>query len=389
MPAIVESAIGIKIKIEPLLMSMVAGFTVTNFTNYRETFEKLLHDISPWIYVAFFTLTGVGLKLDILINTIGIAAILFAVRMVAIIIGTYIGGTIAGEPQNFRRFAGLGLITQAGIALGLARETAVVFPNTLGGEFATLIIAVIVLNEIFGPMLLKYALRQVGEAQLPDGQRGEPRRLLILGVESQSIALARRMTARGWDVIVADTKAERVEVLQAEDVDERVISAIDETTFQTLLTGHRDALVAMMDDDSINLEACKLAKKLYDIETLVARVRDVQRRDEFTENGIRIIDPASAMVHLLDQSITAPETVDLLLQEDPDHQITQVTIAEKAIDGLQLRDLRLPGDVLILEIVHDGRVVVPHGFSTLRLKDKVTVLGSPDSLAEVALKLGY
>ncbi len=387
-PAIVESAIGIKIKIEPLLMSMVAGFTVTNFTNYRETFEKLLHDISPWIYVAFFTLTGVGLKLDILINTIGIAAILFAVRMVAIIIGTYIGGTIAGEPQNFRRFAGLGLITQAGIALGLARETAVVFPDTLGGEFATLIIAVIVLNEIFGPMLLKYALRQVGEAQTPDGQRGEPRRLLILGVESQSIALARRMTTRGWDVIVADTKSERVEMLQAEDVDERVIDNIDRETLKTLLTGRRDAVVAMMDDDSVNLEACKLAKEIYDIEALIARVRDVQRREEFLKHGIRIIDPASAMVHLLDQSITAPETVDLLLQEDPNHQITQVTIAEKAIDGLQLRDLRLPGDVLILEIIHDGRVVVPHGFSTLRLKDKVTVLGSPDSLAEVALKLG-
>ncbi|MCA9914907.1 MAG: cation:proton antiporter, partial [Anaerolineae bacterium] len=59
--------IGAKIKIEPLLISMVAGFTVTNFTNFRHEFEEILHDISPYVYVAFFALTGVALKLDILL----------------------------------------------------------------------------------------------------------------------------------------------------------------------------------------------------------------------------------------------------------------------------------------------------------------------------------
>ena len=386
-PTWIYDAVGVKIKIEPLLMSMVAGFTVTNFTDYRKPFEDLLHQISPSVYVAFFALTGIGLKLDILVDTIAIAAALFAVRMVAIIIGTYIGGTIAGEPQSFRRLAGLGLITQAGIALGLARETAVFFPDTLGSEFATLIISVIVLNEIFGPMLLKYALGQIGESHV--SSKADRRRLLILGIEPQSIALARQMKVRGWEVIIADTDAERLDSLANEDVDARMIAHIDKESLSPLITGDKDALVAMMDDDRENMRACELAKEEFSLQHFVVRLRNVSLRETFLQMGARVINPASAMVNLLEQSINAPEAVNLLLHQDPNHDIAQITIVDEMIDGLPLRDLRLPADVLILEIVREGNVIVPHGFSVLKVKDEVTVIGSPPSLVDVRLKLGY
>lgn len=386
-PEYTYDLIGIKIKIEPLLMSMVAGFTVTNFTNYRKPFEDVLHDISPYVYVAFFALTGVALKLDVLLATIGIATMLFLVRMGAIILGTYVGGTIAGEDNTFRKWAGLGLITQAGIALGLARETAVAFPDTLGGEFATLIISVVVLNEIFGPLFLKYALRQVGEAQ--DSSDDPNRHLVILGVEPQSVALARQMNADGWTVIMADTSLEHIEQLRADDVDERHIPDISIESLGKLVKKSSTAVVAMLDDDKQNYEVCRIVSEEFGVETMVVRLRDVTLRDKFLEMNVRVLDPASAMVHLLQQYLRAPEAVNLLLHQDPDHDVMQVKVTEKAMNGIQLRDLRLPGDVLILEILRDGQVIVPHGFTRLKITDEVTLVGSPDSLSEVVLKLGY
>ncbi|MGV2436561.1 MAG UNVERIFIED_CONTAM: hypothetical protein LVT10_18085 [Anaerolineae bacterium] len=63
------------------------------------------------------------------------------------------------------------------------------------------------LNEIFGPIFLRFALFRMGEAFVPPGsQSAEPRRLLVLGVEPQSISLARQMVARGWRVTLADTE---------------------------------------------------------------------------------------------------------------------------------------------------------------------------------------
>lgn len=386
-PEIAYEIVGFKIKIEPLLIAMVAGFTVTNFTRFRQPFEDLLHDISPYVYVAFFALTGVALKLDILIATIGIASILFLTRMVAIIIGTYVGGTIAGEPDSFRKWAGLGLVTQAGIALGLARETAVAFPDTLGGDFSTMIIAVVVLNEVFGPLFLKYALRKVGEARVPDSERN--RQLVILGVEPQSIALARQMNLDGWNVILADTSKERIEQLRPDDIDERHIEDISTESLGNLIKGSSSALVTMLDDDKENYRACQLASEEFDIESMVVRLRDLSLREKFLDLGVRVLDPASAMVSLLNQYLRAPEAVNLLLHQNPDHDVMQVRVTEKAIDGLQLRDLRLPSDVLILEILRNDEVIVPHGFSNLKIADEVTIVGSPDSLTEVTLKLGY
>ncbi|QPC82186.1 cation:proton antiporter [Phototrophicus methaneseepsis] len=378
---------GFKIKIEPLLIAMVAGFTVTNFTRYRQPFEDLLHEISPYVYVAFFALTGVGLKLDILFSTLGIALVLFLVRMAAILVGTYAGGTIANESPTFRRWAWMGLITQAGIALGLARETAVAFPATLGGDFSTLIIAVVVLNEVFGPLFLKYVLRRVGEAHVPGDGAG--RSVVILGVEQGSMALARQLTADGWHVVVADTNAEHVERLAAEDVDERHIKQVDSPTLKSLFGGSPDTLVAMLEDDEANLRACELAAEDFGVRSMVARVQDIVLRERFESLGVHVLDPASAMVNLLHQYVRAPEAVELLLRQHPDHEVTQITIYDRAIDGLRLRDLRLPNDVLILEIIRDGISIVPDGLSILRVRDDVTLLGSPDSLTEVSLKLGY
>ncbi|MGB7338814.1 MAG: cation:proton antiporter [Phototrophicaceae bacterium] len=386
-PDLTYEWIGVKIKIEPLLISMVAGFTVTNFTNYRQPFEDLLHDISPYVYVAFFALTGVALKLDILFATIGIATVLFLVRMVAIILGTYVGGTIAGEEAKFRKWAGLGLITQAGIALGLARETAVEFPDTLGGDFATLIIAVVVLNEVFGPLFLKYALRQVGEAQIVDND--PTRNLVILGVEPQSVALAREMQADGWTVILADTSLEHIEQLRTDDIDERHIPDLSIDSLRSLVTKPSTAVVTMLPDDHENHEICRIVSEEFGVETMVTRLRDSSLRETFLDMGVRVLDPASAMVNLLHRYLRAPEAVNLLLHQDPEHDVMQVKVTEKAVDGLPLRDLRLPGDVLILEILRDGQIIVPHGFTRLKISDDVTIVGSPNSLSEVVLKLGY
>ena len=287
-----------KIKIEPLLISMMAGFTMTNFTRYRHEFEHLLSDISPYVYVAFFALTGVALKLDVLVATIGIAAVLFAVRVFSIFVGTFAGGTLAGEPVQFRRWAWMGLITQAGIALGLAREAAAAFPDTLGNEFATLLISVVVLNEIFGPLLLKIVLRRVGEAHERGSSEGDTvRDVLILGIEPQSIALARQLVQQNWKVILADTDPSHVQHVEHEKViDECRIEQIDINDLSSVLSENIDALVAMLPDDRENLQACETAYEQFGLQNMVVRLQNMNLHEEFEELGVRVVDPGSAIV---------------------------------------------------------------------------------------------
>lgn len=378
----------IKIVIEPLLVALISGFLITNFSPYRDEFAELLHDISPVVYVAFFTITGLGLKLDILLTALIFAAVIFLVRALAIFGGSMLGLTIAGEPSRFRSLLWLGMITQAGIALGLAREASLLLPMS-GDAFATLIIAVIVLNEIFGPLTLRFALQRLGEANLPEpGIRDDVRDVLILGIEQQSIALARQLSARGWQVRVADTDRDHVQRLAAEDVDERYIPEVSLQTLSGLITRATDAVVALLEKDEDNLRACQIALEKFGVPRLIVRPNRSELREQFRELGAIIVDPATAMVNLLEQAVRAPQSLSLLLHTDPVYDVVQMTVTNREIDGRLVRDLRLPSDVLLLEISRDGQAIVPHGYTRLRHGDELTVVGKPDSLREVGLRIG-
>jgi Trk K+ transport system NAD-binding subunit/Kef-type K+ transport system membrane component KefB len=378
------------IHLEPLLSAMIAGFFVTNYTPYRTEFEHILHDVSPAVYVAFFTLTGVALKLDILIATGGIALILFFVRMGAIFIGSYAGGTMAGESKQFKRLAWAGLITQAGIALGLAREVAVEFPTTLGDSFATMIIAVVVLNEIFGPMLLKWSLRQSGESHEPAaGAPDDHRDVVIIGIEGQSLALARQLVSEDWGVTMVDTDQKRVELVTNGNIKVRYVSEISNPCLHEIITPATDAVVAMMEDDEANYRALDCAYEKYGVKRLVVRLNNLSMADQFSAIGAAIVDPATAMVNVLDQFVRAPQSAALMLHQDPQYDIVQVTVTERDVEGRLLRDLRLPTDVLVLEISRRGQSIVPSGNTQLHEGDEVILVGRPDSLQQATLLLGF
>lgn len=382
-------SIGFEIHLEALLIAMIAGFYVTNFTDHRSQFEHLLHDISPIIYVAFFTLTGIGLKLDILFGTIGIALILFFVRIISIGIGSYAGGYIAGEDQQIRRYAWMGLITQAGIALGLAREVAAEFP-TLGDSFSTMVVSVVVLNEIFGPLFLKHVLRRVGESNEPaDHSPDKDRDVVIFGVEGQSVTLSRQLRMSGWDTTLADTKIYQTDREKDESIAYELFDADNLTDIENFMTQQTDAVVAMMDNDNLNFEICQIAYEKFGVKRIIVRLNDMINAPKFEQFNAIIIDTTSALVNLMNQAVRAPQSTALLMHQDPEYDVVQITVADSEWDGLFLRDLRLPSDVLILEINRKGSNIVPNGNTVIHSQDDVTLIGRAASLQEVTLKLGY
>ena len=148
------------------------------------------------IYIAFFTLVGTSLNLNILRETWLIALALFGFRLGGIMLGTFVGGVISREPALHNRVRWMGFVTQAGIALGLARETANSFP-TFGPDLATLIISLVILNELVGPIFFKVSLGIVGESRVranPNAFDGS-KDVVIFGLDRQGIALANNLEA--------------------------------------------------------------------------------------------------------------------------------------------------------------------------------------------------
>jgi hypothetical protein len=85
------------------------------------------------------------------------------VRGAGLLVGSRIGTNLAGAAPVVRRWAGFGLLPQAGLALALSMLFTKTFPE-FGAEASALTLGVVALNELFAPALYRYALVRSGEA---------------------------------------------------------------------------------------------------------------------------------------------------------------------------------------------------------------------------------
>lgn len=381
----------VELLFEPLLICMVASFWLTNRSPYRSELRHLLHRIEMPVYVIFFTLIGGSLDIGIVMTLLPITVAIFGARLLALFIGGYVGGALAGDPPQFNRLTWMAYITQAGVGLGLAKEVAIEFPQ-LGNDFTTLMVAVIVLSQLTGPPFFKFAIRLVGESHLPkDIQPDEILDVVIVGIENQSRALAERLLAHGWRVKLLDIDQSHVSVLTASDGlrHEHWLSAISAEELRKLIEPKTEVAVTLLPNDDDSLKLCQIFYEDFGITRQIARLNEFSLVDQFRELGVHVLDPANAMVHLLDNFVRAPQLATMVFEDDPDHDVIQVTITDPTVDGLHLRDLILPDDVLVMAIVRRGHAIVPHGYTNLHIDDELTLIGPTDSLDEVALKLGY
>ncbi|MFQ5683747.1 MAG: cation:proton antiporter [Candidatus Binatia bacterium] len=381
-------ALAFELVLEPLLICMIAGFMVANYGGYRDEFSQILEELTPLTFVAFFTLAGASLALDILIATWPIAIALFSVRLGSIFLGSFTGGMVAGDPMKQNRISWLAYVTQAGVGLGLAEEVAVEFPQW-GATFATMMIAVIVLNQIVGPVLFKWAINRVGEGHTRAGTPAFDgvRDALIFGLEGQSVALARQLRAHGWKVKVVATDGASSEGSATLDVEFCTIRRLNLESLRQLDAEHADAIVAMLSDDE-NYQIAELAYEHFGIKTFVVRLNDRANFDRFHELGALIVDPSTAIISLLDQFVRSPLGTSLLLGMEGDQDIIDLEVLDPNLHGAVLRDLRLPLDTLIVSVHRGEQLLNSHGYTRLELGDRVTIIGSAKSLDVVKLFFG-
>jgi len=376
--------LGHELHFEPLLICIVASFLVTNYSKFRPEFQFLLNKMGPYVYVAFFTYTGATMSLDVLGKVWMIALILFFVRLLSIIVGAFIGSTIAGDKKMYRSINWMPYVTQAGVGLGLATEVASEYP-LWGDQFATIVIALIVLNQFVGPPLFKWAIFQARESHVrADTSHFDNVRIAtIFGYEAQSLALARQLQKHGWIAKIA-TFEDKKETREITDVDFEYIKDISVKTLKDIGLQRSEAVILILSDEE-NLKICSRVYEDFGINGIVVRLNDRSYFNAFHEMGALIVDPDTAIVSLMDNFVRSPVAASLLLGMEEDQSTIDIQITDRKLHGMSLRNLRLPPDVIILSVKRKGQTIISHGYTRLRRKDVVTVVGSEESLEQVRL----
>ena len=153
-----------------ILTTMILGIVVVNrCPDHGRHIRYTIEQAGPVVYVLFFTLVGARFQISLLpqMGLLGLAYVLL--RSSGKFLGAWMGGTVGGAETVVRNNLGLGLLSQAGVAIGLALASAARFSvygeegQALGSLVINVITATTFVVQIAGPICVKWAITRAGE----------------------------------------------------------------------------------------------------------------------------------------------------------------------------------------------------------------------------------
>lgn len=147
--------------VSPLLSCMVFGATYINAKNDKELYRQI-RSFTPPIFCLFFMLSG--MKLDVTsLGSVGLMGFsYFLFRIIGKYVGSYLGCSITRYDQTVKKYLGLSLVPQAGVAIGLGFLGQRLLPAEMGDMLLAIILSAGLLFEIIGPACSKAALSYSG-----------------------------------------------------------------------------------------------------------------------------------------------------------------------------------------------------------------------------------
>ncbi|MCF8301648.1 MAG: cation:proton antiporter [Bacteroidales bacterium] len=165
-----------------ILSNMIFGLVLGNYPNcerIKKFEEEEIGFMLPLFYLLFFTIAGANLHIEKL-PSLGLIGLFYIVgRTLGLGGGAFVGASLGRLEPKIRKYLGFGILSQAGVAIGLAlivksefhgigpviNEAGKTMGDYIGNVVFTTITATSVFFEIFGPIATKFALRKSGEAR--------------------------------------------------------------------------------------------------------------------------------------------------------------------------------------------------------------------------------
>ena len=151
-------------ELSSLLTCMMLGAVFANMRSDSVIAMELCEGWTPALYMLFFVLSGAELDFSILL-TVGIPGVIYIIaRSAGKYFGAFTGAAMSHADPKVRKYLGVTLLPQAGVAIGMAQMVAASdLPQTLSAQVVTVALFATLVYELAGPVLTKLALAKAGE----------------------------------------------------------------------------------------------------------------------------------------------------------------------------------------------------------------------------------
>ena len=225
-------------------------------------------------------------------------------------------------------------------------------------------------------------------------------RIIIVGAGEVGRNIAARLAAEAKDVVLVDRDEQKIRaVREALDVSALVGSGSNPRVLTDAGIVNAEMLIAVTDQDEVNLTAC-LVTAAYSPNTIkIARIRSpdlLRDRKLLTYEGLRLdlaINPERVTADKIHEVIRHPWAADLMAFADGRIILVGARIlTDSPMAGALLKQLpeRVPGRVpLIVAVNRNGHVVIPTGNDRVEEGDLVYVVAKTEQLDVLAELTGH
>jgi Kef-type K+ transport system membrane component KefB len=365
---------------ELILGAFLAGMVISLIKSPQD--DDLVHKMEAFGFgffiPVFFIMVGVDLDLGALFESPSSLALLPVLIIVALVVKV-------GPALLFRRviswretFAGA-LLLNTHLSLEIAVAVIGLRLGLLSPATNAAVIVFAILTVFLMPVLFN-------ALQPPTVQEIE-KFILIFGAKDDfSYQVAQELQDSGETVKFIEPDKSLRERTQEKGFDV-FSSEVSEESLYNIGPAKIRNFVVLGTTDERNLSVSKAAV-CAGVETVTAMVNQPTVIPQFQEIGVQPFSPGVYRSVLLSMLVRNPDMFNLLTSSTDQQYIREFQLCSASLDGKRVRHLQLSGDMLIVSISREGEMLIPHGNMRVKLGDRMTMLGNPDTLDKARILLG-
>lgn len=211
---------------------------------------------------------------------------------------------------------------------------------------------------------------------------GEALHMIVVGCGRVGVSLARELDASGHDVVVIDRRPETFRRLGSGFGGRTLVGVgFDRDVLREAGITSHSGVMAVTSGDNSNILIARVAREMFGVERVVARIYDPQRAAIYERLGIptvasvawasgrilRMVQPTEADVDWVDATST--------------HVMVERLVPGHAA-GIAISALEEAGSRVVL-LTRDGRASLPRAGALLQEGDRIQLVATPDGVAAV------
>lgn len=209
--------------------------------------------------------------------------------------------------------------------------------------------------------------------------------VIIVGCGRVGSELAKLLSGEGHDVVVIDKTQEALKRLgDTFNGLTMVGNGFDLALLKQVGIEKADAFCAVTDGDNTNLISAQVAKKIFSVPKVFARVYDPQRAHIYAALGLDIISGTMLFSAMLRDKIIESRFSSYLI-ESKDLGVIEIEVKNDLI-GKTIQDINIPGDFIVAALRRMQGVIIPESKTVLKNKDILMGVVKVSSLQAVREK---